>query len=129
MPTLEDALKWLKGLGMDVPSDIVNAWLEIALDLESCFTANGYAPSVQKLIVLHLLALYGLSAGNRYISSQSAPSGASRSFRYADLANAWRGQMGMLKLLDKNGCANGLIPSPPVRKNIGIGIAIGDCRH
>lgn len=129
MPTIEEVLTWLQSLGMDVPVPIVTAWLALAADLEPCFIASGYTAGAQKLIVLHLLALYGLSAGNRYISSQSAPSGASRSFKYSELRNAYRGQLNMLKLFDPKGCASLLIPPAPGGKNIAIGVAVGDCRH
>ena len=129
MPTDDEINDWLAAQGMEVPPAIVSAWLDLFDDLQACFDANNYSDSAQKLIILHLLCLYGLSAGNRYISSQSAPSGASRSFKYAQLRDAYRGQLNLLRLVDPNGCVNGLIPPAPAGKNLAIGVATGDCKH
>jgi hypothetical protein len=129
MPTLEDIRAWLSTQGLEPPELVVVSWLDLLEDLEPCFIANGYSDSTIRLIVFHLLALYGLSGGNRYISSQTAPSGASRSFRYADLRNGWRGQLGMLRLLDTANCTRLLIPRMPGARNIAIGVATGDCQH
>ena len=74
-------------------------------------------------------AIQAVRAGHRYLSSQSAPSGASRSFRFAAARDAWRGQLGMLRLLDTSGCADALIPAEPGAKRAGIGVFIGGCQH
>ena len=129
MPTIEEITTWLASQGMDVPSAMVAAWLEIVSAIEPCFTEAGYAPATQRLIVLYLIALYGLSAGTRYASSQSAPSGASRSFRYNALQESWRGQLAMLRLLDPHNCTGALIPARPGKRSIAIGVATGDCKH
>ena len=129
MPTIDEVLEWYASLGLDVPRAVAAAWLEAINGLDQCMTGAGYGPATQNLIALHLLALYGLSAGHRYLSSQSAPSGASRSFRFAVARDAWRGQLGMLHLLDKSGCANNFIPAEPGAKRAGIGVFIGGCQH
>lgn len=129
MPSVDDVLKWYASLGLDVPRAIVEAWLGTLDGLEQCMIGAGYSQDAQGLIVLHLLALYGLSAGHRYLSSQSAPSGASRSFRFAAARDAWRGQLDMLRLLDKSGCANSFIPAEPGAKRAGIGVFTGGCKH
>ena len=129
MPTINEVLEWYASLGLDVPRVIVEAWLGTLDGLEQCMVGAGYSQDAQELIVLHLLALYGLSAGNRYLSSQSAPSGASRSFRFAIARDAWRGQLGMLRLLDKSGCTDAFIPAEPGAKRAGIGVFIGGCKH
>ena len=129
MPTIEEVTAWLVSQGMDVPPAMVAAWLEVVSAIEPCFIGAGYPASTIRLIVFYLIALYGLSAGTRYVSSQSAPSGASRSFRYNALQESWRGQIGMLRLLDPSGCTTTLIPPRPGKRNIAIGVATGDCKH
>ena len=129
MITLEQAKEYLSELGITPPDLIINAWLASFSDISRCMTENGYPMATQMLILSYLVALYGLSSGNRYISSQTAPSGASRSFRYAELRDIYRGQLGMLRMLDKAGCANGLIPPEPGAKGAALFIGRGGCYH
>ncbi|MGL5283916.1 MAG: DUF7370 family protein, partial [Plesiomonas shigelloides] len=63
-----------------------------------------------------------------YISSQTAPSGASRSFRYQSFADRWKGSLSLLTGLDKFGCTNGVLPpDPTVSAYAGIWIGKGGC--
>ena len=87
----------------------------------------GYSGATQSLILSYLIGLYGLSGGNMYISSQSAPSGASRSFRFAELRNAWKGHLNMLRMLDTAGCTNSLIPAAPDKKSAAFIVVKGGC--
>ncbi|MGW8595865.1 DUF7370 family protein, partial [Providencia rettgeri] len=74
------------------------------------------------------LALMALGQGDKYISSQSAPNGASRSFRYQSFGDRWKAATSLLRSLDKYGCANGLIPSDPTQTaHAGLWIAKGGC--
>ena len=62
------------------------------------------------------------------INSQTAPSGASRSFRYQAFADRWKAQLALLNALDKDGCATGLIPPNPTQTaHGGLWIARGGC--
>ncbi|EBR3153410.1 hypothetical protein B8V94_23345, partial [Salmonella enterica subsp. enterica serovar Infantis] len=60
--------------------------------------------------------------------SQTAPNGASRSFRYQSFADRWKGSLSLLRGADKFGCTNGLIPPDPTNTAFaGIWIGRGGC--
>lgn len=112
MITPERAIAYLKTHGMTFPPDDLAALLVLVGTIEPCLETN-YPPEVVALIQLYLLGLLSFSQYTRYISSQSAPNGASRSFRYTSLPDTWRGLANMLAMLDPKGCASGLIPAAP----------------
>lgn len=122
--TQTEAQAYLLTLGIEAPAAIVAAWLAVIAGADECLDAR-YNPEIKLLIISNLLALYGLSGGMRYISSQSAPSGASRSFRYGDLKNLWRSNLNMLRLLDKHGCVADLIPASPTGGNAFLAVGKG----
>lgn len=127
MITPEAAIEYLATLGLNPPRAVVLAWLELAEGLEPCFIGAGYSDATQTLIVTYLVGLYGLAGGNQYLASQSAPSGASRSFRHVALTESWRAVIGMLRMLDKSGCTDSLIPSAPDKKSAALFVARGGC--
>ncbi len=126
MVTIDQATQYLEGQGITLPDFVVTALVEQANTIEDCLSAH-YTPATALLIQLYLLGLMGLGQGDKYISSQSAASGASRSFRYQSFADRWRGAMSLLRGLDKNGCATGLIPPDPTRASAGFWVATGGC--
>lgn len=127
MVTVEQAQKYLEGQGITLPDFVLAALVEQANSIEDCLSAN-YTPATALLIQLYLLALMGLGQGDKYISSQTAPSGASRSFRYQSFADRWRGAMALLRGLDMHGCATGLIPPDPTQTaHAGLWIGKGGC--
>ncbi|OHQ66309.1 DUF7370 family protein, partial [Pseudomonas aeruginosa] len=110
MITVEQARQYLQSQGIDnVPDFILAAWIEQLQQIQDCLDAN-YPASTALLIQAYLLALFALAQADKYISSQTAPSGASRSFRYQAFADRWKAQLALLNALDKYGCATGLIP-------------------
>ena len=127
MLTLQQAKAYLATIGLAPPEPIIMAWLDMFNELQDCLDGAGYSVATQSLILSYLLGLYGLSGGNMYISSQSAPSGASRSFRFADLRNAWKGHIGMLRMLDPKGCTNSLVPAAPDKKSAAFIVVKGGC--
>lgn len=127
MVTLEQAKEYLTGQGIELPDFILAALVDQANSIQECLDAN-YPASTALLIQVYLIALMALGQGDKYISSQSAPSGASRSFRYQSFADRWAGSLSLLRGLDKKGCANGLIPPDPSQKAFaGIWIGKGGC--
>lgn len=127
MVTQEQAKEYLVSQGISLPDFILTALVEQANSIQECLDAN-YTPATALLIQMYLLGLMGLGQGDKYISSQSAPSGASRSFRYGSFADRWKGSMGLLRGLDKNGCTSALIPADPTQQAFaGIWIAKGGC--
>lgn len=112
MVTLGQAQEYLASVGVNLPEFLLVAVIDQVSSIESCLTAN-YPTNTALLIQLYLLGLIGLSQGDRYVSSQTAPSGASQSFRYQSVANRYNGLLGLLRGLDTHGCTNELIPPNP----------------
>ncbi len=128
MITTEQAKEYLSSIGIDnVPDFIIAAWITQITTVEDCLTAN-YDEGTALLIQCYLLSLFALGSSDKYISSQTAPSGASRSFRYKDFSDRWKAQLNLLKSLDKEGCTTDLIPSDPTQTAFaGIWISKGSC--
>ena len=112
MITIDQAKLYLDSVGIAVPEFMLTALLDQAEDIEECLELH-YSPATATLIQCYLLALFALGQGDKYISRQTAPSGASRSFRYLGFADRWRSSLALLRGLDKHGCADHLIPPDP----------------
>ncbi|HGM5351166.1 TPA: hypothetical protein ACKP19_004877 [Serratia marcescens] len=127
MVTKEKAKEYLESQGITLPDFVLDALVEHVNSIQECLDAN-YPASTALLIQLYLLGLMGLGQGDKYISSQTAPSGASRSFRYQSFSDRWKGALNLLRGLDKKGCATGLIPPDPTNKAFaGVWIGKGGC--
>lgn len=127
MVTKEKAKEYLESQGITLPDFVLDALVEQVNSIQECLDAN-YPASTALLIQLYLLGIIGLGQGDKYISSQTAPSGASRSFRYQSFSDRWKGALNLLRGLDKKGCATGLIPPDPTNKAFaGIWIGKGGC--
>lgn len=112
MPTIDELRTYLASIGITPPDFMLQAWLDAVADMQACLDEH-YPASLAKLIALYALGLYGIATGDRYISSQTAPSGASQSFRYHTLADRWRSQVSLLNQFDKYGCAGPFLPADP----------------
>ena len=128
MITVEQAQQYLASQGIEnVPDFILAAWVEMANSIQACLDEH-YTPAIALLIQMCLLALMAYGQGDKYISSQTAPSGASRSFRYQGFADRWRGMLAVLRGIDTHGCATGLIPPDPTNQaHGGLWIGKGGC--
>ncbi|VAF77210.1 DUF7370 family protein [Enterobacter hormaechei] len=121
------AKEYLESVGITLPDFILQALLEQAGSIQECLDAH-YPPATALLIQSYLLGLMALGQGDKYISSQTGPNGASRSFRYLSFADRWKASLGLLRGLDKYGCATSLIPPDPTNTAFaGIWIARGGC--
>ena len=128
MVTAEQAQQYLRSQGIELPDFILAALVEQANSVADCLAAN-YTPATALLIQMYLLALMGLGQGTQYLASQTAPSGASRSFRHLSFADRWKGALALLRGLDKQGCATGLIPpDPTATARAGLWVATGGCQ-
>ena len=76
MVSQEQAQQYLTGQGIALPDFVLAALIDQANGIEECLVLH-YPASTALLIQLYLLALMGLGQGDKYISSQTAPSGAS----------------------------------------------------
>lgn len=127
MITIEQAKEYLDSVGITLPDFILQALVDQANSIQDCLDSH-YPASTALLIQLYLIGLMGLSQGDKYISSQTAPSGASRSFRYQSFADRWKGSLSLLTGLDKFGCTTGVLPpDPTVSAYAGIWIGKGGC--
>ncbi|EAS0739552.1 hypothetical protein J8Q09_004220 [Salmonella enterica] len=127
MITTEQAKEYLESVGITLPDFILQAIVEQANSIQECLDAH-YPPATALLIQSYLLGLMALGQGDKYISSQTGPNGASRSFRYLSFADRWKASLGLLRGLDKYGCATSLIPPDPTNTAFaGIWIARGGC--
>lgn len=127
MITTEQAKEYLASVGITLPDFILQALVDQVNSIQECLDAN-YPPSTALLIQCYLLGLMALAQGDKYISSQSAPSGASRSFRYQSFSDRWKGSVSLLRGLDTHGCATALIPPDPTQQAFaGIWIGKGGC--
>lgn len=127
MVTIAQATQYLNGQGIELPDFVLQALIDQVGSIQDCLDAN-YPESTALLIQLYLLALMGLGQGDKYIGSQSAPNGASRSFRYQSFTDRWKGALNLLRGLDKAGCATSLIPPDPTQTTFaGMWIGKGGC--
>lgn len=127
MITTAQAKEYLASVGISLPDFILDALVEQANSIQECLDAH-YTPAAALLIQMYLLGLMGLGQGDKYISSESAPSGASRSYRYGSFSDRWKSSLGLLRGIDKFGCATGLIPPDPTQQAFaGIWIGKGSC--
>lgn len=128
MPTLEQLKEYLTSIGVPLPPDfILQAWLDTVAVIQPCLDGAGYPGSTQLLIYLYLLGLFGLSNGDKYVSSETAPSGASRSYRYQSLIDRYRSTLALLNGLDTSGCTSELIPAEPGPR-AGLWVSTGGCK-
>lgn len=127
MITTEQAKEYLESVGITLPDFILQAIVEQANSIQECLDAH-YSPATALLIQTYLLGLMALGQGDRYISSQTGPNGASRSFRYQSFTDRWKGALSLLRGADKYGCANDLLPPDPTNTAFaGIWIGKGGC--
>lgn len=121
----EKAKKYLESQGITAPDFVIDAWAETATSIQSCLDEN-YSESIALMIQLYLIGMFGLASMDKYISSQTAPSGASQSFRYQSFADRWRSQLSLLRSADKHGCTVGLVPPDPTTTAAGFWVATGN---
>lgn len=110
-----------------LPSFVVDAIVELVNnpDLAECFAENGYTEAAQTMLALSLAYLLAMANYPRYITSQSAPNGASRSFSTPQLADMWRGTLSVIGAFDPANCLGDVIPQDPTKpKRYGARIGV-----
>lgn len=104
--TLEDVKPLMAELGFTVPDAVLLLLIEQVSAASECMDGAGYSEGLQKLLLIYAATRLAALSGARKIASQSAPSGASRSFTY-DSAGTDHLYSQILSW-DKNGCLGGL---------------------
>ena len=112
MITSTQAQQYLdQALGVGVPSFLVDAAVEKVAAAEPAMVAAGYSNSTQVLIQCYAVAIIAAAGAPRRISSQSAPSGAGRSFKNED--GALSALRRSLAALDTAGTVTALVGPDP----------------
>lgn len=125
--TLEQAREYLASVGIALPEFMLQLLVNRANTIDPCLIANGYTDDEAVLIKLYLMGLFGVVQGDRYVTSQRAPSGAAQSFRYGTLSERYDAGLNLLRGLDKYGCTNAIIPDKPGELNAALFIGNGGC--
>lgn len=112
MITQDQAREYLASIGITLPGFMLTLLLGRVATIEPCLEAN-YDESTAALIQLYVIGLMGIVQGDRYVTSQTAPSGASQSFRFGTLSERYRAALSLLNNLDTSGCASSIVPAEP----------------
>ena len=125
MVTTEQAVEFLSGQGIEMPDFILDALFEMVDGVFDCLTSNGAAEGVKALIVLNLLGMLALGMSDNRVNSQRAPNGAAQSFKLESVGQRFKAMRGIIRMLDKWGCTDGMIPPNPDAKSAGLWISPG----
>lgn len=113
--TAEQLTTYLSSQGVTLDPLVAEAIAELANNpnLVECMTANGYTSAFQTILALYLGYLLAIGNFSRFITSQTAPNGASRSFSQATLGDMWRGTLAALRPFDPAHCLDEFLPEDP----------------
>jgi len=120
--TIEDVKPLMAELGFSLPDALLSLILEQANPTSECMDGAGYSDSLQKLLLIYAVSRLAALSGARKISSQSAPSGASRSFAYDSKGTDYLYKQ--IQAWDTNGCLGGL---PLASNAVGFFDVVGGC--
>ncbi len=123
--TIDEARELLASVGIVLPDFILQRLVNKANSIIPCLVGNGYSADDAALIMLYLVGLMGTVLGDRYVTSQTAPSGASQSFRFGSVGERYDAIYGWLSLLDTHGCAAALIPPNPHEATAALFVSTG----
>lgn len=111
--TLADAQEYLKALGMGMPTPLLVPLLARINSVDECLAEAGYDNNAIVLMKLYLLSLFGVVQVYRAVTSERAPSGASRSYAFGTVGQGYKNYAALLGALDTAGCFGSLIPENP----------------
>ena len=112
----------LSALGYTIPDFMIDAYLCKLEGINQCLEAAGYDECDMMLIQMYAVTLMAITAYSQRIKSQSAPSGASRSFDYTGDVKTMRDT---LRDLDTAGCTASL--PIDVGSSVGFFDVVGGC--
>lgn len=128
MLTIDQAREFLASLGIVLPEFLLQALVDQVNMVYQCLVDAGYPASTITLILTYLLALLAVVQTYKYVTSERAPSGASRSYKFGTLGDGYKMYLSLLQMWDKTGCTDGLIPDDPTSDSSGgMWIAGGGC--
>lgn len=116
--TLAEVKEYLATQRVKLPDRMIQYNINKVAALQACFDKHGYSEEDVYYITVTLTALIAaVSGSDGRIKSQSAPSGASRSFDYQSLSDKYQSLRNLLRNVDPHGCTDALVPRDPTKKN------------
>ncbi|PHM23707.1 DUF7370 family protein [Xenorhabdus ehlersii] len=117
---LNDIKPMIAELGFTLPDSVLELLLGRVNEKSECMAAHGYDEKLQKLLLIYSAVRLASLSGARKIASQSAPSGASRSFAYDSAGTDY--PLKQIRMWDTSGCLSGL---PLESKSVGFFDVVG----
>ncbi len=110
-PTTEELISALSGRGVTMSVIEATGVLCLLDSITECLEINYRGDECRHgAILLYAALLLSTSTSGRYVTSQSAPSGASQSFAYG--TKPWSTLYNQMRLLDPAGCTGDLVSDP-----------------
>ncbi|ANH50874.1 hypothetical protein WJD75_22570 [Salmonella enterica subsp. enterica serovar Corvallis] len=110
-PTPEELVSQMASRGMTITTTDASGILCLVASISECLELNYPNDECrQNAIMLWASILISANTAGRYVTSQSAPSGASQSFAYG--SKPWVALYNQMKLLDTAGCTGDLVEDP-----------------
>lgn len=125
MITFEELKKELKAQQINISDFLIESILELASSAEACMESHGYSDAKKLMITLYLCQIHALMSSDARITSQTAPSGASRSMKVLGVGERFKMLLGQIRLLDPFGCTTDLIPANPEASPAGLWVSPG----
>lgn len=112
MITSTQAQEYLKQmLGVGVPAFILDAAIDTIAPAEQAMIDAGYSLAQRTMVQTYAVVIIAAAGDPRRVTSQTAPSGASQSFKYAESSLTWLRRA--LAALDPAGTVTALIGPDP----------------
>lgn len=121
--TVEDAQAYLKALGVTIPGLLLTPLVGKVNSVDACLAEAGYTDNDIALMKLYLLTLFGVVQTYRTVTSERAPSGASRSYAFGTVGQGYNSYSRLLAALDTSGCFGSLIPDNPEANHAALYVA------
>ncbi|MBE8598201.1 DUF7370 family protein [Xenorhabdus sp. BG5] len=118
--TLNDIKPMIAELGFALPDSVLELLLNQVNEKSECMASHDYDESLQKLLLIYSAVRLASLSGARKIASQSAPSGASRSFAYDSAGTDYL--LKQIRVWDKRNCLSDL---PLESKSVGFFDVVG----
>lgn len=125
MIEFDDLKKELRSQQINISDFLIRAIMAKVETIQACMEGHEYSDTDQLLITLYLCQLFALTSSDARITSQTAPSGASRSMKVLSVGERFKMITGNLRMLDPYGCANSLIPPNPDSAPAGLWVSPG----
>lgn len=127
--TTSDIAAALAIRGLSLPTSEIDGILCLLDNVMECITTNYPDECTQNAIITWAAILMASSSNGRLLSSHTAPSGASESFKYGSAP--WVSLYNQLRALDTANCTGSIVTEPDGVNGIMFGVVRGyrSCRN